>query len=723
VGADLDPLEKKLQSLERRLQREKTARENAESLLLLKADELYNSLLFSQQSQKKLELALWASQESFWDWQASHDIIDIRAFSLNSESESTWSGTPIDLMALVHEGDLENLQFQWSMALHGGRERIELYFRMSIQGQLQWVRLRGRVLKRGSSGEALQIVGTTRDITQQREAEQSFQLMASAFANSREPMLVLSPSLSINECNEAFVKLVGAPDKMACINLNLNDLLKGEKVNTNSLEHKKQLRFESVIVPRVGENTAVDISVSVFDNYLEASSSLIATMRDISERKRNEARLKQLALYDELTGLNNRSALRDIFQQLFDSHGDFLVVFIDLDGFKAINDTAGHEKGDIELQRVAALLTASFGPFGDVARWGGDEFIAVLSRQNIEWAVDKSEALIRLIEEDVVVTKKVELKLSASIGIAKFPEHNDSIEGVVQCADAAMYHAKKLGKGQVNVYEDGLYERMSQQVSMVNDLRKAIENNLLDYYIQGKYDLQGNLKGGEVLCRWISGLHGVVPPLVFIPIAEAHDLDRQIGVQALEAACDYIAMMEAQQGESIPLSINISVNQMLDTDFPAQATKICNDSSVRTNMIELELTESIFIRDEKAALAALNSLREVGFRLSLDDFGSGFSSLSYLRNFHFEVVKVDRSLVKDIHNNSKANALFCGLVAMLNRLQIEIVVEGVEQESYLPFMENADVNLMQGFYFDKPMPYDQFLARHTNVSDTFPSRK
>nr|WP_247670507.1 EAL domain-containing protein [Alteromonas sp. MMG017] len=446
-------------------------------------------------------------------------------------------------------------------------------------------------------------------------------------------------------------------------------------------------------------------------------------MRDISERKRSEARLQQLALYDELTGLNNRSALRDIFRHFFDSQTNFLVVFIDLDGFKAINDTAGHEKGDTELQRVAALLTASFGPHGDVARWGGDEFIAVLPRQDIDWAVEQSEALIGLIEEDFVVTKKVELKLSASIGIAKFPEDNDSIEGVVQCADAAMYHAKKLGKGQVNVYEEGLHERMSQQVSMVNDLRKAIENNLLDYYIQGKYDLQGTLKGGEVLCRWISGLHGVVPPVVFIPIAEEHDLDRQIGLQALEAACDYIAMMEAQQGESIPLSINISVNQMLDTDFPAQASKICDDCSVRTDMIELELTESIFIRDEKAALVALNSLREVGFRLSLDDFGSGFSSLSYLRNFHFEVVKVDRSLVKDIHNNSKANSLFCGLVAMLNRLQIEIVVEGVEQESYLPFMENADVNLMQGFYFDKPMPYDQFLARHTNPSDTFPDRK
>ena len=286
------------------------------------------------------------------------------------------------------------------------------------------------------------------------------------------------------------------------------------------------------------------------------------------------------------------------------------------------------------------------------------------------------------------------------------------MESVIQCADAAMYQATKLGKGQVFIYKEGLYESMTQQVSMVNDLRRATENHLLDYYVQGKYDLNGKLKGGEVLCRWISGLHGIISPAVFIPLAEEHNLDHLIGLQALEAACDYISMMESQQGTAVPLSINISVNQMLDPDFPPQAKAICKASDVYPSMIELELTESIFIRDERAAVQSLNSLRDAGFRLSLDDFGSGFSSLSYLRSFQFEVVKVDRSLVKDIHQNSKAHALFTGLVAMLSSLEIEIVVEGVEQESYLPFMKEADIGIMQGFYFDKAMPYDQFLANH-----------
>ena len=699
--------------LERRLKRERNAREQAEALLREKTQSLYATLQKSQSAQKDLELALWASQESFWNWEAENDIMEFRSFSLHSESVSTWSGTLIELLERVHEDDLDGLQFHWSMALHGNRDRIEFSFRLKLDSDFQWVRLRGRVLKRGKAGEALHIVGTTKDITQQRKAEQSFHLMASAFASSREPMLVLSPDLVITECNDAYIQLIAAPFKEQCIGLDFNQIFIAEKVDKVQLALDKQIRFESKVKTQNGEIKVVDISVALFEAYQQTSSYLIATMRDISDRKRNEAKLRQLALHDELTGLSNRNSLRESIFGLVQKEQHFILVFIDLDGFKAINDNAGHERGDIELQRVGALLTAIFGPIGEVGRWGGDEFIAVLPNQNVEEIAERSERLISQIEEDAITVKTSELRLSASIGIAEFPEHSDNLESLVQCADAAMYRAKELGKGQAFIYESGLYESMTQQVSMVNDLRRTVENHLLDFYIQGKYDLHGELKGGEVLCRWISGLHGVVSPAVFIPIAEEHKLDSAIGLQALEAACDYISIMESQQGDAIPLSVNISANQMLDPEFPNQAMCICMDNDVSPEFIELELTESVFIRDEKSALRALNTLRDHGFRLSLDDFGSGFSSLSYLRSFQFEVVKVDKSLIQGIHQDSKANALFNGLIAMLKSLQIDVVAEGVELEAYLPFMGQADIQLMQGFYFDKPMPYDQFLARHT----------
>ena len=700
------------EQLERRVQREKIARQHAEALLTEKSEALYLKLIETQQLQKNLELALWASQESFWSWRADTDVMDIRSYSLHSESVSTWSGTLIALLERVHQEDIENLQFHWAMALHGKRDRIEFSFRLNIQNEFQWVRLRGRVLERGKAGEALQIVGTTKDITQQRKAEQSFHLMASAFASSREPMLVLSPDLLITECNEAFTNMIGAAMKDKCLGMDFNSLLTAEKVDAASLESAKQQRFESKVRMLSGKEKAVDISVALFETYLQSTSYLIATMRDISDRKANEAKLRQLALFDDLTGLSNRNALRESFTAYAETESPFLLVFIDLDGFKAINDNAGHERGDEELRRVGRLLSCTFTNRGTVGRWGGDEFIAVLPNIGMQEAVEKAKHLIELIEKDVISTQRIELRLSASIGIAQYPEHSDTIEGLIQNADAAMYQAKTLGKGRVFVYEHGLYESMAKQVTLVNSLKRAVENHLLDFYIQGKYDNTGQLRGGEVLCRWISGLHGVVSPGTFIPIAEENNLDAQIGLQALEAACDYISIMESQQGVAIPLSINVSGNQVLDTQFPSQASAICAENHVSPSMIEIELTESILIRDESAALDALNNLRQAGFRLSLDDFGTGFSSLSYLRNFHFDVVKVDRSLIKDIHLSSKANALFNGLVTMLKSLNIEVVIEGVEIESYLPFMQQADITLMQGFYFDKPMPYEQFIARH-----------
>jgi len=700
--------------LERRLKRERNAREQAETLLQEKTQNLFVTLQKSQVAQKELELALWASQESFWNWEAESDIMEIRSFSLHAKSVSTWSGTLIQLSERVHEDDLDGLQFHWSMALHGNRDRIEFSFRLKLEEDFQWVRLRGRVLKRGQSGEALHIVGTTKDITQQRKAEQSFHLMASAFASSREPMLVLSPDLIITECNDAFIQLIAASVKEQCIDLDFNEIFLDEKVDKAQLTLDKQLRFESKIKNKRDEVKAVDVSVALFETHHNTAPYLIATMRDISDRKRNEAKLRQLALQDELTGLSNRNALRDAISTYIQQDKHFVLVFIDLDGFKAVNDSAGHERGDIELQRVGALLTGVFGRTGYVGRWGGDEFIAVLPNPNIDEVSESAKHLIDAIEEDAIRVKSAELRLSASIGIAAFPEHSDNIESLVQCADAAMYRAKELGKGQVFVYEPGLYESMTQQVSMVNDLRRTVENYLLDFYIQGKYDLHGELRGGEVLCRWISGLHGVVSPAVFIPIAEEHKLDCAIGLQALEAACDYISIMESQQGDAIPLSVNISANQLLDPQFPEQALSICEGNNVSPQYLELELTESVFIRDEKAALRSLNALRDLGFKLSLDDFGSGFSSLSYLRSFQFEVVKIDKSLIQGIHLDSKANALFNGLIGMLKSLQINVVAEGVELESYLPFMEQADIQLMQGFYFDKPMPYDQFIARHTS---------
>lgn len=700
--------------LERRLKRERAARQQAETLLTEKSVEVYETLQASKAIQKKLELALWASQESYWEWHAAQDTFEMRSFALASDSETIWRGTPLELLGRVHDDDIAALEFHWTMAVLGGRERIEIAFRFKLNHQYQWMRLRGRVLSRDENGSAIQIVGTTRDITRERKAEQSFHLMASAFASSREPMLVLSTDLKITECNAAFIKLAQLENKDQCIGLQLADLLADSQQQLQNIKDVHQVRFESTVLTRHDLHIPVDVSVALFETQYQTNSYLIATMRDISERKLNEARLRQMAMHDDLTGLQNRNGLRETTLEMISQGREFVVVFIDLDGFKQINDAAGHEEGDSSLKRVAQLLNNRFGDRGTVTRWGGDEFVVVIPGMSEDLARTACEILITDIEADVVHAQNTELRLSASIGLAAYPVHGESFEGLLQNADAAMYQAKMSGKGQVFIYQQGLIESMKERVSMLSDLRRAVSHRTLDFYIQGKYDLNGQLHGGELLCRWRSPLHGNVSPAVFIPLAEAHHLDQAIGLLALEAACDYISMFETH-GMVVPMAINISANQLLDKGFIRRAVEVCKDAGVSTSLIEIELTESVFMRDERSALRSLQSLREEGFRLALDDFGTGFSSISYLRKFQFEVVKLDRSLLKDIHHDSKALSLFQGVIAMLNGLHLEIVVEGVETEEYLPLLRDVDVNSFQGYYFDKPMSYDLFLSKHTGL--------
>ena len=703
--------EQQVVRLENRLRREREARKQAEKLLTEKSVALFEALQESQKVQSKLELAMWATQESFWEWEAESDIVSMRSFGLKQNDINEWRGSPFKLLSQIHEDDIATFEYQWAMAVHGGQDKLEVSFRFRVADTYQWMRMRGRVLDREQSGGALYIVGTNRDITRERKAEQSFHLMASAFSSSREPMLVLSVDLVITECNSAFLKIMQLNNKKECIGESLATLLPQDGEILQTIKRQQQVRFESVLVTGKGDEIAVDVSLALFETQYQTSSYVIATMRDISEKKISEERLRKLALHDDLTGLKNRNGLRDAINEAASSKDEFILVFIDLDGFKKINDTAGHDEGDLALRSVANILCRKFKEQQYIARWGGDEFVVISTMLGLTDGEALCTEVIKEIESLRIAKADTDLKLSASIGLAHFPTHGNSVDNLIQNADAAMYQAKTSGKGHVYIYQHGLLESMQEQVSMVSDLTRAVNNQSLDFYIQGKYDLYGHLKGGEVLCRWRSPLHGQVSPGVFIPLAETYQLDHKIGLQALDAACDYVTILETN-GIVAPMAINISASQILDKHFADQALEICQSNGVSPEMIEIELTESIFIRDQKSALRALNRLRDIGFKLALDDFGSGFSSLSYLRSFNFEVVKLDRSLVRDINHDSKALSLMQGIVAMLSGLQLKIVAEGVEHEEYVPFLREAGVHLLQGFHFDKPMPYDIFLSKH-----------
>ena len=698
--------------LERRLAREKQARKQAEALLTEKSVALYEALQQSQAAEKKLQLSLWASQESFWEWHAHNDEYVMRSFTLESQDEKAWQGSPIQLLAHIHPDDIGNLEFHWMLAVHGDQDKLEVSFRFKAGRQYLWMRLRGRVMERNEEGMALHIVGTNKDITRERKAEQSFHLMASAFASSREPMLVLTRQLKITECNQAFLSMVGIITKQQCLGTNLEKFLAESAFIREHIDSQFQLKFETFLRADAGEQIPVEISVSLFDAQNQTGAYIIATLQDISERKHNEEKLRQQAMHDELTGLKNRAGLHDTLPQITSDYECFSLIFIDLDGFKNINDTAGHEAGDTALKMVTGAMNHNFADFGEVFRWGGDEFVVMVPEISHTGLVEPCNKLISDIEANKLTVDNTELSLSASIGIAEYPIHGNSIENLLQNADAAMYQAKLAGKGQVYCYQPGLLESMQARVSMLAELKRAISSHGLEFYVQGKYDISGKLTGAELLCRWRSPLHGTVSPDVFIPLAEENGLDSQIGYQALEAACDYLSMMEVE-ARPVPMAVNISGRQLLSPGFADRAMALCREARIDPAMLEIEITESIFLQDEASARGALEDLKAHGFTLVLDDFGTGFSALSYLRNFSFEIVKLDRSLLHNIHRDEKSISLFNGVVAMLKSLDLFIVAEGVELAEYLPLLRQSQVDQLQGFFFDKPLPYDQFLAKHS----------
>ena len=699
-------------SLTRRLEREKAARKQAETLLTEKSRALYDALTTSRSDQEKLELALWASQESYFEWHAEEDVFIIRSFGLRQKQLREVKQNAIALMRRVHTDDLPQVQLGWSMAVNGESDDIELICRIRGVGGFQWTRARGKVLERDRTGTATYIVGMAKDKTREHQAEQSFQLMASAFSSSREPMLVLSTSLQITESNEAFRRLARLGDTETAEKLRLDCFLRDAREPLERITQTRQERFETELTTCDGEKITVDVSLAVFEARHQTSSYLIATLRDISERKKNEQRLRVLANHDDLTGLKNRLGLRSALEKLVAEEQRFELSFIDLDGFKQINDIAGHELGDECLQVVAGLLKKTFPASAVITRWGGDEFIIAcpgLDKQTFHQFNNKA---IALLEKQMFRSGKTELTLSASIGLASYPEDADSIDSIIQNADVAMYRAKTSGKGRVFEYHEGLAEHVKEQVSLLSDLRRTIRNRGLEFYLQGKYNVAGSLIGAELLCRWFSPLHGIVSPGVFIPLAEQYGLDMDIGLVALESACEYISMLETER-ISLPLSVNISANQLLSESFADNAAAICAEHFVSPELVEIEITESIFIQDETAAIKGLAALKAHGFIIALDDFGSGFSSLSYLRKFDFDVIKLDRSLVKGIDGSERARSLLNGIFKMLDSLRLEVIMEGIDNAAYLPLLEAIGINNYQGFLFEKPLPYDQFILKHT----------
>jgi len=447
---------------------------------------------------------------------------------------------------------------------------------------------------------------------------------------------------------------------------------------------------------------------------------LLRTMQYSIERKRFQEQLEHQANYDMLTGLPNRSLLRDRLKQAVFAQRtarSVAVVFIDLDHFKFVNDSLGHDTGDELLKLVAERLNSAVRDGDTVSRLGGDEFILILNDQpGPERIFHAMQRIIDNLAEPIVIDGH-ELFVTCSAGISIYPQDGNDVETLLKNADTAMYRAKDHGRNNFQFYTAEMNERVNERLAVENSLRRAIERNEFLLHYQPRIDLaSGMIVGMEALLRWQHPEWGLVAPDRFIPLAEEIGLIVPIGEWVLRTACAQNCAWQDAGLPPVTVSVNLSARQFKQEDLPKSVARILGETRLRAEYLEMELTESMVLHNAEAAIQTLKQLKALGVQLSIDDFGTGYSSLSYLTSLPIDGLKIDQSFVRSITQSGNGNGtvLARAIISLGHSLSLRVIAEGVENDEQLKFLEQYRCDEVQGFHFSKPLPPGQCVPLLAN---------
>ena len=439
--------------------------------------------------------------------------------------------------------------------------------------------------------------------------------------------------------------------------------------------------------------------------------------KDISERKRAESKIYTLAFYDSLTHLPNRQLFNDrLAQALAQSqrhHKYGALIMIDLDNFKALNDTKGHHIGDELLKQVAFRIQSLFKEGDTLARIGGDEFVVLLEGVSF----DGEETMVQSEQFALSVKHRInqpytllgyEHTCSPSIGIVLFNGHEKSKETLLKQADIAMYHAKKLGRNRVCPYDPAMQESVEHKTLMESELKMALSKQEFVLFYQPQVDENGTIIGVEALVRWNHPNKGLIPPNLFIPLAEETGDIIFLGAWVLREACRQLSVwLEKYPNLFLHVAINVSAKQFQEASFYDTVSSIVHEMRVPSSSITLELTESLILENIHEVIAKIEALRSLGVRFSLDDFGTGYSSLSYLKRLPLDELKIDQSFVRDINHDNNDAMIVKTIIEMAQNIDLDVIAEGVEDEDQLMYLKENGCPLFQGYFFGKPMPPEE----------------
>ena len=514
------------------------------------------------------------------------------------------------------------------------------------------------------------------------------------------------------ECNQATASMFGydSPKEIMAVSVvNLYDTASDREALLTKLKSEKSVTNHEMRFRRKnGESAWAMLNVSLVDDDSGIANIVEGTLIDITERKIAEERVQSLAYYDALTGLPNRSLLRDRLSNALATarrqKHKVALLFIDLDRFKIINDSLGHSVGDLLLQDVAERLKSCTREGDTVARLGGDEFLIVLTHVNdIPGVAVAAERFMDAITTRFVIQGH-SLSVGCSLGISIFPEHSSDSDTLIKHADAAMYSAKDGGRNNFKFFTADMNAQTVERLALENGLRLALDKKELFLVYQPQMDIAtGKISGLEVLLRWQHPELGLVPPDRFIQIAENSGLIVPIGEWVLRTACSQARKWQDEGLLGLSIAVNVSAVQFRQQGFCEIIRKVLRETGLAPHYLELELTESLLLGDADATLSVLQELKAMGLTLAIDDFGTGYSSFSYLKRFPVSKLKIDRSFVRDVAVNPDDAAITTAIISMAKSLNLKVIAEGVEDEAQISFLRAHHCDEIQGYYFSKPL--------------------